>query len=110
MKGGQAQGPLVKSVHIPSLSEGIQANPGLLRQKVAYFHLHFIIKHSISLSFYKPKDFVVSLLLSKTGVVFFVIFINFSTPETHFGGNNRPEIMFHMISAFPSAWKITHKH
>lgn len=33
MKGGQAQGPLVKSVHIPSLSEGIQANPGLLRQK-----------------------------------------------------------------------------
>lgn len=33
MKGGQAQGPLVKSVHIPSLSEGIQANPGLLRLK-----------------------------------------------------------------------------
>lgn len=33
VKGGQAQGPLVKSVHIPLLSEGIQANPGLLRQK-----------------------------------------------------------------------------
>lgn len=33
MKGGPAQGPLVKSVHIPLLSEGIQANPGLLRQK-----------------------------------------------------------------------------
>lgn len=35
MKGGQAQGPLVKSVHIPLLSEGIQANPGLLRRKGA---------------------------------------------------------------------------
>lgn len=32
-KGGQAQGPLVKSVHIPLLSEGTRANPGLLRQK-----------------------------------------------------------------------------
>lgn len=33
MKGGQAQGPLVKSIHIPLLSEGIQANHGLLGQK-----------------------------------------------------------------------------
>lgn len=33
VKGGQAQGPLVKSVHIPLLSEGIRANPGLLRRK-----------------------------------------------------------------------------
>lgn len=33
MKGGQAQEPLVKSVHIPLLSEGIQANPGLLERK-----------------------------------------------------------------------------
>lgn len=33
VKGGQAQGPLVKNVHIPLLSEGIQANPGLLRQR-----------------------------------------------------------------------------
>lgn len=33
VKGGQAQGPLVKSVHIPLLSEGIRANPGLLRWK-----------------------------------------------------------------------------
>lgn len=32
-KGGQAQGPLVKSVHIPLLSEGTQANPGLLRRE-----------------------------------------------------------------------------
>lgn len=32
-KGGQAQGPLVKSVHIPLLSEGTQANPSLLRRK-----------------------------------------------------------------------------
>lgn len=51
MKGGQAQGPLVKSVHIPLLSEGIQANPGLLRRKGAlitqisikktdYFNIH----------------------------------------------------------------------
>lgn len=35
VKGGQAQGPLVKSVHIPLLSEGTQANPGLLRRKGA---------------------------------------------------------------------------
>ena len=33
VKGGQAQGPLVKSVHIPLLSEGIQANPGMLGWK-----------------------------------------------------------------------------
>lgn len=33
VKGGQAQGSLVKTVHIPLLSEGIQTNPGLLRQK-----------------------------------------------------------------------------
>lgn len=33
LKSGQAQGPLAKCVHIPSLSEGIQANPGMLRQK-----------------------------------------------------------------------------
>lgn len=33
VKGGQAQGPLVKSSHIPLLSEGIQANSGLLRRK-----------------------------------------------------------------------------
>lgn len=35
VKGGQAQGPLVKSVHIPLLSEGTQANPGLLRREGA---------------------------------------------------------------------------
>lgn len=33
MKGGQAQGPVVKSVHIPLLSEGIQTDPGLLGWK-----------------------------------------------------------------------------
>lgn len=33
MKSGQAHWPLVKCVHIPSLSEGIQANPDVLRQK-----------------------------------------------------------------------------
>ena len=31
-KGGQAQGPSVSCVNIPLLSEGIEANPGLLNR------------------------------------------------------------------------------
>lgn len=44
VKGGQAQGPLVKSDHIPLLSEGIQATPGLLGRKGGLKTEIFIIK------------------------------------------------------------------
>lgn len=56
MKGGQAQGPLVKSIHIPLLSEGIQANHGLLGQKAELITKSSIkyFKITSSLTRYSP--------------------------------------------------------
>ena len=75
MKGGQAQGPLVKSSHIPLLSEGIQANPGLLRQKgglitkISFkkaFNVFILIFTPLRIRralvlFFVPADFLLSL-------------------------------------------------
>lgn len=78
MKGGQAQGPLVKSVHIPLLSEGIQANPGLLGQKGGlitksslkrgfysdyFFFFLYYESNSPYISFFIPADVLLSLQL-----------------------------------------------
>lgn len=53
MKGGQAQGPLVKSLHIPLLSEGIEANPGLLRQNGGLITEKFTKKSLFKYSHYQ---------------------------------------------------------
>lgn len=95
VKGGQAQGPLVKSVHIPLLSEGIQADPGLLRRKggrITEISIKRVFKVKILIfsplrimqaSYYPSYLQTFCCLRIKIGVGLFVINIDFSIRKRH---------------------------